>query len=416
MENISPDELAIELLNQCLRGNAHSSELLEMLLRYALSADQAQARHASHALFGIVVERLGDLFEPCLVDCYAAMFSEVISYALPDLRAEDLLERYRRVRMPRRFSGKDPKTVYVLSRVTLGADVAVTSVAMNAAKERFPEAEIVFVGPAKNYEMFAADARIRHLASPYRREGLLGERLGVFPALAAALDTPDSIVIDPDSRLTQLGLLPVCDEERYYFFESRSYGEYGDATITALAGQWCAETLGLAERPRAYLAPVGDAGRAEATVSLGVGENPAKRVGDRFEREAIRMLAAKAGSVLVDRGGTDEESGRVDRAVRGFGNVSTWTGAFAPFAASISKSEFYLGYDSAGQHVAAASGVPMVVVFAGHASGRFLARWKPESTASTHVIVIEEDSKADSERRVEEALAAGPWGMRTGRD
>ena len=35
---------------------------------------------------------------------------------------------------------------------------------------------------------------------------------------------PNSIVIDPDSRLTQLGLLPICREEDYYFFESRSFG------------------------------------------------------------------------------------------------------------------------------------------------------------------------------------------------
>lgn len=412
MESISPDELALELLNQCLRGNSYSSELLEMLLRYALSADRAQARHASHALFGIVVERLGDLFEPCLVDCYASLFSETIAYALPDLRAVDLMERYRRVRLPRRFAGPDPRRVFVLSRVTLGADIAVTSVALNAAKQRFPDAEIVFVGPEKNYELFGADPRIGHMATPYRREGLLRERLSIFPALSQILSAPGSIVIDPDSRLTQLGLLPVCPEEQYYFFESRSYGEYGADTITSLAGQWLAATFGLSSRPTAFLAARGDAGRADATVSLGVGENPAKRVGDHFEREAVGLLSSKAGSVLVDRGGSEEESARVDRAVAGFGNVSTWTGAFAPFAASISHSDFYLGYDSAGQHVAAASGVPLVVVFSGHASSRFLARWKPESAAGSHVIVVEQDSKEDIVQRVAAAVDAIVWQAR----
>jgi hypothetical protein len=406
LESISPDELAIELLNQCLRGNSYSSELLEMLLRYALSADTAQARRASHAMFGIVVERLGDLFEPCLVDCYASLFSQTIAYALPDLRAEDLLDRYRRIRLPRHFAGPDPRRVFVLSRITLGADIAVTSVALNAVKQRFPNAEIVFVGPAKNYELFAADSRVRHMASPYRRDGLLRERLAVFPALAATLNDPDSIVVDPDSRLTQLGLLPVCPEDRYYFFESRSYGEYSNATITALTGQWCANTFGLPETPRAYLAPHSDACRFQATVSLGVGDNPAKGMGDEFERTAIGMLAAKSASVLVDRGCSEEESARVDRAVRGFSNVSTWTGAFAPFAASISKSDFYLGYDSAGQHVAAASGVPMVVVFAGHASARFLARWRPETTGNSYVIVVEQDSKGSVEQNLAAALDA----------
>ena len=37
-------------------------------------------------------------------------------------------------------------------------------------------------------------------------------------------DDPQSIVVDPDSRLTQLGLVPVCADERYYFFESRTFG------------------------------------------------------------------------------------------------------------------------------------------------------------------------------------------------
>ena len=54
--------------------------------------------------------------------------------------------------------------IFVLSRVTLGADVAVTSVLLDAAKRRFPHAEIVFVGPRKNYELFAADPRIHHAA------------------------------------------------------------------------------------------------------------------------------------------------------------------------------------------------------------------------------------------------------------
>ena len=57
--------------------------------------------------------------------------------------------------------------VYVLSRITLGADVAVTSVLLDAAKRRYPSAEIFFVGPRKNYELFEADPRISHREVPY---------------------------------------------------------------------------------------------------------------------------------------------------------------------------------------------------------------------------------------------------------
>ena len=50
-------------------------------------------------------------------------------------------------------------------------------------------------------------------------------------------------MIDPDSRLTQLGLLPVCPEERYHLFESRAYGGDTDRSLPELAAAWAAETL-----------------------------------------------------------------------------------------------------------------------------------------------------------------------------
>ena len=67
--------------------------------------------------------------------------------------------------------------------------------------------------------------------------------------LREALASPASIVIDPDSRLTQLGLLPVCPDDRYYFFESRGYGGDGDDPLPVLAGRWAAETFGIAGAP-----------------------------------------------------------------------------------------------------------------------------------------------------------------------
>ena len=54
------------------------------------------ARAATRALFGIVIERLGDLFEPSLCEVYARLFSHVIARAIPDYDAAELLLRYRR--------------------------------------------------------------------------------------------------------------------------------------------------------------------------------------------------------------------------------------------------------------------------------------------------------------------------------
>ncbi|MEP7363026.1 MAG: flagellar hook basal-body protein, partial [Acidobacteriota bacterium] len=66
-----------------------------------------------------------------------------------------------------------------------------------------------------------------------------------------------------DSRLTQLGLLPVCPEESYYFFESRCYGGYGDEPLSILAQRWAGETFGIGDA-EPFLDPVANAGQATA--------------------------------------------------------------------------------------------------------------------------------------------------------
>jgi len=101
---------------------------------------------------------------------------------------------------------------------------------------------VIFVGPLKNYELFAGDPRIQHAPVAWRRGGLR-ERLGVEPELRELLADQDSLVLDPDSRLTQLGLLPVGAEERYHLFESRSYGGSSARTLPGLAAEWARDTL-----------------------------------------------------------------------------------------------------------------------------------------------------------------------------
>ncbi len=213
MANIPANELALEILDACLKDGTWPARALEDLIERALDEDDLfVAVAANRALFSIVIERLGDLFEPSLCDVYARLFSHIISRALPEYNAQDLLLRYRRIRQPRRFKGGSIRRVFVLSRVTLGADIAVTSVALAAAKKRFPDAEICFVGPEKNAELFAGDPAIFPIPVTYGRSSLLRERLLAAAELHVAIDETASVVIDPDSRLTQLGLIPVCDD------------------------------------------------------------------------------------------------------------------------------------------------------------------------------------------------------------
>jgi hypothetical protein len=88
---------------------------------------------SAQALFGIVVEGLADRFEPALADTYARLFAEALASTDSGWDVVSLLARYERVRRPRPISGRPPHRVLVLSRVTLGADVAVTSVLLAAA-------------------------------------------------------------------------------------------------------------------------------------------------------------------------------------------------------------------------------------------------------------------------------------------
>jgi hypothetical protein len=339
-----------ELLIRCISGQDWSSDLL----------DKAIAEDEGRALLSGVVEPLADLFEPRLCDVYDRLFRQVIERVCPELAPR--LRRGRASVLP-----AAAERVYVLSRITLGADVAVTSVLLDAAKRRYPSAEIVFAGPRKNYELFEGDPRIRHFEVGYARGGTLRERLEA----TGQVWFDDGIVLDPDSRLTQLGLVSVCDPDRYFHFESRSAGGDTDARLPDLAARWAGDT-----QARPYVSPLPVTGTpAEITVSLGVGGNPRKRLKDDFERDLLQMLAETGATILVDKGGSAEEHERVEHAIQP--GMRTHDGAFAPFAAEIVRSKLFVGYDSAAGHVASACGVPLISIAAGFSSARALARWRP---------------------------------------
>lgn len=403
MASTSCNALAEQLLTLCLKGESWPDDLLDQLLTPG----------CSDALFRVVVEGMADLFEPRLCDVYADLFSQVIARSIPDLNAQDLRVRFDRVRWHRKFQGdaKQVKTVFVLSRVTLGADVAITSVLLDAARRSFPHARIVLVGGQKSWELFAADRRIAHAPVSYRRAGSVRDRLAPWQELKRVLTAPNSIVMDPDSRLTQLGLLPVCPEENYYFFESRAYGSEGDHPLPVLAAAWLRDTFGIPDAVP-WIAPkpaesIKTPGRPFITISFGVGENSAKRIADPFEAELVGHAARNA-YVLIDEGAGGDEAERVKRAIAKSGapakRVRTFRGSFATFASAIARSDLYIGYDSAGQHVAAAAGVPLLSIFAGFASPRMFARWRPWGKGKIEVICVTGQTPAELIQQAAEFL------------
>jgi ADP-heptose:LPS heptosyltransferase len=390
LRSTSCKETAREVLEKCIDGKP-PKELPHALIEEPCSA----------ALFGVLVEGLADRFEPALCDAYARLFSQAVAQVSGGDAAQ-LVSRYEFVRRVRPVTA-EPKRVLVLSRITLGADVAITSVLLAAAKRRFPKARIAFAGPRKNYELFAGDRRVHHVRLDYPRGGLR-ERLAVAERLTTLAADADCLVIDPDSRLTQLGLLPVCPEERYRLFESRAYGAGTDYPLSELAARWAQETfrVGGAKPYIALAEPVKK--QPCIAISLGVGENPAKRIPDPFEEGLIPLLAARGLPIWIDKGAGGAEAERVAQAVaRSGAKANFWEGSFAGFAAIVAGSSLYIGYDSAGQHVAAACGVRSICVFAGFPAERMFERWFPAGVNST-VIRVDQPDPAQTLARVQAAL------------
>ena len=144
--------------------------------------------------------------------------------------------------------------------------------------------------------------------------------------------------------------------------------------------------------------------RAHTAVSLGVGDNPAKRIPDPFEERLLALLASGGAALVIDKGAGGEEAARVDRAVQRSGiKAEFWEGSFAGFAAIIAASRLYVGYDSAGQHVAAACGVPLVSIFAGFPVPRMFHRWRPTGERAT-VIRVDRPDPLETLERVRAAI------------
>jgi ADP-heptose:LPS heptosyltransferase len=147
-----------------------------------------------------------------------------------------------------------------------------------------------------------------------------------------------------------------------------------------------------------------------------VGDNPAKRLPDPFEEELLRLVAATGAPISIDKGAGGEEARRVERAVERSGAQATyWAGSFAGFASIIAGSRLYAGYDSAGQHVAAAAGVPLIGVFAGFPAPRMFERWRPVGDRC-HVIRVEQPdvpATLDQVRKILLQLELGSFGERS---
>lgn len=397
------NEAAIRLRDSCL-ANASVPDLdaLNSILEMALADDRELAVASARALIRTVVEELSDRFNPELSECYVNIFTRTIAAVIPSFSASFLRQRYADLcaAPSRPLASGSPEHVIVLSRITLGADIAITSVFLRALRLRFPAATLWFAGPAKNFELFAGMPNVRHWPIPYPRAGTLAERFAVVRVLDGAFDSPGTWLMDPDSRISQLGLLPVAPLRSSLFFESRSISPESNESLSSLASGWCEEHLGVGNAlpeiapaacdPRIVTA---EAVRDGICLSLGVGNNEAKRLSGRFEAQLLRLLVDTGRRVWIDSGAGGLEADSVNAAVAASGvaleRVQILTGSFSDFCRVIQGASLYVGYDSAGQHAAAALGVPSITLFKGHPNDRMLHRWHPRGVKTTKVIRID---------------------------
>jgi len=462
-----PKQLVAEFLREYRINRTYSRERIARLATMTVSDNSEIAESATRAFFTGLVEPLADSFEPDDVTLYNRLFAQVIQTCRAEPCAgaidselnavgltseEDLIARAETLRGTTPLSGrrdraKKLRRVIVLSRVTLGADVAVTSVIINRLKDCLPVPQTV-IGGAKLKELFGGDAGLSFKAINYARSGTMIERLLAWLDLLASvreatadLKTSEFVIFDPDTRLTQLGLVPMSragsmnSRPGYLFFPSREFGGGGSESLAELTSLWLDRVFDQNVRtyPFVSLRPADteaarnltsrfnpENSRPIVTMNFGVGENPAKCLGDEFEQSLVLSMIEHGAIVILDKGASTEEVARADRIVRAASRIErngrgvsvveineqrlaslpdiidadllTWNGRIGLLAALISKSDLYIGYDSAGQHIAAALGVPCIDVFAGFTSDRFVHRWSPSGAAETRVVTVDAGS------------------------
>jgi ADP-heptose:LPS heptosyltransferase len=490
---INPQHLVSQFLTTFQTSGVYLREPIEKLAELASSENPETVEVATEAVFASLVEHLADSFEPQAVLLYNRLFAQLIQFcrqtsqgkALDETLAKfglqtesDLITRAEQLRYVRKFASDEEakkriKLAIILSRVTIGADVAITSPIIERLKRDFPSADIVLIGNSKAAQLFGGDERLGFSDIKYKRAGTLTERLlswlEVWRSVAALLNglgRDEFLIVDPDSRLTQLGLLPLSRAEKldanpprktpiiddYLFFPSRELGHRTSHSLGQLTSLWLNAVFGGNQQtyPALHLKrqdlEYGNTlvkglrnqdWRPIVAINFGVGENPMKRVSDAFEKQVVVNLLQGGAKIILDKGAGTDELQRADRVIAEVGRVTydnrnlkvsefdeeklasftiadsldadmlVWRGRIGLLASLIGKSDLYIGYDSAGQHIAAAMGVPCVDVFAGFTSRRMLERWKPEGKAASRIIAVDTlNNPVDSQAVLSDVLTA----------
>lgn len=449
--------VAFSFIERYFYSDEYNADYIELLCDMATHFEDEELNQlAARALFGIVIERLCDDFEELQTETYNRLICQIISFLrqLPDGKAlhrelnsfglESEQQLYQRIESIRLSPDEPvqkpikPAKVLILSRVTIGADVAITSVICQRVAHLFPNAEIVVFGNAKLSQVFSVESGVKVHEIHYSRRGGLLERFLVWLDLLneirleiTGMTNTDYLVLDPDSRLTQLGVLPLVTEANYRFFNSRGKPGYpAKASISELTNLWLDNLFGhsefcypkvwpdqacltLARSLRKQIAA--DSIQTLITLNFGVGGNLRKSVSGSFESDLVMSLLKEPNTkIILDLGFGEEERQRsetilaraceqniqsIELAFRDLDQVSAGCRligvecSVSEIAALISVSDEFIGYDSACQHIAAAQNIKTYTVFAGTNNVRFIRRWHACGSNVSEILFVDTISR-----------------------
>ncbi|TVR41289.1 MAG: hypothetical protein EA402_13005 [Planctomycetota bacterium] len=426
-----------------------------LIWRLADAADEAgpEGSAAIRQLFADLVEGWNDRLDAVGRQAYAAVFPAVVwRVAMGDTALKARLhafgldgeQAFYAAYAARRRRSQDAapiipdivERIAVLSRVTIGADVLLTSLLCQRLHQAFPGAEIVVLGDAKLSGLLGGLPQLRVQPLAYTRRGTLGQRLASWLTLGDALDEIDpSLVCSPDSRLDQLAVLPLVEEAWSYLHWENIIDPAAPQSLARALDGWAVQSLALGEEAGSCVPQVALAGPYVAqaaawraafaadgvptiAIKLDHGGNPAKALPRRLEVDLLRTAAAAGWRILLDAGFGEEELAssqellaaaglsacEVDEGQPAAAAVLRFHGSIAGWAAALSACQAAVAYDSVGHHLAGALGIPLLSLFTGHRHPAFPVAWAPQGSAFIEQVVI--PSGAGDQQIWQEAVLA----------
>jgi len=457
-------KIAHSFMDRFFQDDTYQADCIELLCEMGTAFDDPVLNQiASATLFEIIIEQLCDEFEDRQLEIYNRVMGQTVTFCRKHPRGteldrqlkefdlgscEQLIGRAARIQeqASKWDNSRTPSRIFILSRITVGADVAVVSVLLQRIQKLFPRAELIIIGGDKLEQLFGDNPRVTIKKIAYARRGGILERFDSWFAARKILETEidtktdeDYLIIDPDSRITQLGILPLAAENHYLFLNTRKNSSDGKhRSMAEIVNHWVDGTFGSSDfcYPKIWLSDnVMRMGR-ELTdqlrhwgyeritaINMGVGGNSRKRLGIDFEKKLLlKLLQDPKTAILFDQGFGAKEKltcAELLRAVeaRGYATMEmdygAWSGGaqkiriyaihcrVAEMASLISSSDDFIGYDSAGQHIAAALKVPGVTIFAGTNNPRFIRRWSVSGDTHTRIVHVNTLSDAQGLDHVE---------------